>query len=119
MLDVDLYVIRIGIYDQIKDYINNFKKKSINIINHLYNNNKRKQMISISCMNSSIDLTLAVFLSDIRNKIYLKLITNFNDLKLNGILKLEIDEILILKYKEYEEKIIRKFEYYIRYNPSL
>jgi hypothetical protein len=40
-------------------------------------------------------------------------------LKLNGILKLEIDEILILKYKEYEEKIIRKFEYYIRYNPSL
>jgi hypothetical protein len=116
MLDVDIHIIRKGVYNQINIYIERFKNHCLNILKTQYNNNNRKLNVNIICMNKYIDNSTAIYLSKIRNKIYSILIDNLNKLKEEGLLKIFVDETLVLRFKEYEENITRSFQSHIVYS---
>ena len=116
MLDVDVHIIKTGVYNQITVHIENFRVHNLNILKKIYSNNERKLNVNISCMNKYINNSAAIYLSTIRNKIYLKLINNLNKLKEEGLLDIYIDETLILRFKEFEENITRTFHSHIVYN---
>jgi hypothetical protein len=112
MIDVDLYIIKRGIYDVMKEYIDDFKKLHIDKINSSYSDKKADVMIS--CMNKYIDNTIAIYLSNIRNKLYLDIVMNFEKLNSEKTLHLYVDETLVLVYKNTERKISRQFSSYIK-----
>ena len=116
MLDVDVFIIKKGVYDQIEQYIENFRKHNLNILKQIYSNNDRKLNANILCVNKYIKTATAIYLSTIRNKIYLKLLNNLEKLKKDKILEIHIEETLILRFKEYEENITRTFQSNIVYN---
>ncbi len=89
------------------------KEHNINIIKSS-NKSIRETDRTISCMNKYIDNTLAIFLSNIRNKLYLDIITDFEKLKKDKKLNLYVDDILILVYKNSERKIHRQFSSHIQ-----
>jgi hypothetical protein len=116
MIDVDVFIIKKGVYDQINEHIENFRKRNKNILLKMYNDNDRKLNVNILCVNKYIKTATAIYLSTIRNKIYLYLINNLEKLKKEKILKIYIEETLILRFREYEENITRTFESHIVYN---
>ncbi len=112
MLDVDLYIIKRGIYDVMKEYIDEFKKLHIDKIKSSHSDKKADVMIS--CMHKYIDNTIATYLSNIREQLYLDIVMNFEKLNSEKTLHLYVDETLVLVYKNTERKINRQFSSYIK-----
>ena len=113
MLDVDKYIIKRGVYNEIKFIIDAFKENNSNIIKTL-NKNERKCNIQIACMNKYIDNQVAIYLSNIRNKLYLDIICDFDKLKEEKRLDLYINEEITLIYKDQYSKFVRKLDSYIK-----
>jgi hypothetical protein len=101
MRDVDIDIIERGIFDEIKFIINNFKAGNKKIIESKYKNKRNNRYINskIACMKKYIDTQVVTYLSNIRNKLYLDIISNFDKLKIEKKLNLYINEVMILTYK--------------------
>ena len=98
-----------------KFIINDFKARNKKII-EIENKNKNNRYINskIACMNKYIDTQVATYLSDIREKLYLDIISNFDKLKEEKRLDLYINEIMILTYKEEYIQAKRELDAFIK-----
>ena len=65
-------------------------------------------------MNKYIDNQVAIYLSNIRNKLYLDIICDFDKLKEEKRLDLYINEEITLIYKDQYSKFVRKLDSYIK-----
>jgi hypothetical protein len=108
MQDIELYIIIKGVYNEIKPSIDYFKNQNIKLIKSTYTNDRDIKRI-ISCMNTYTDNNTSTYLLNIRKKIYLHVILNLEELKINKKLDIHINETLILKFKNIERKINRNF----------
>ena len=118
MLDVDRDIIVKGVYNQVEIYINEFKDYNTNIINSLYKDT-RKISRMLSCMNKYVDNTTEIYLANIRQKLYLDIITDLDKLKVLRKIKVLVDDILILKFNNTERKITTIFSSYIIVNNNI
>ena len=107
MRDVDIDIIEKSVYNELKQYIDEFKLLNLNNIKSSYSN-KRIIDRMVSCMNKYINNTTLQYLTIIRNNIYLDIINNFDKLKSNNSLIITINETLILRFKKVEKKITLK-----------
>jgi len=116
MRDVDIDIIKKGVLDEMKFIINDFKARNKKIIESENKNKKNNRYINskIACMNKYIDTQVAIYLSDIRNKLYLDIIANFDKLKREKRLDLYINEVMILTYKDEYIQATREFDAFIK-----
>ena len=118
MLDVDKDIIVKGVYNQVEIHINEFKDYNTNIINSLYKDN-RKISRMLSCMNKYVDNTTEIYLANIRQKLYLDIISDLDKLKELSKIKVLVDDILILKFNNTERKITIIYSSYIILNNNI
>ena len=116
MRDVDIDIIKRGVLDEMKFIINNFKAQNKKIIECENKNKKNDRYINskIACMYKHIDTQVAIFLSNIRNKLYLDIVFNFEKLKEEKRLDLYINEVMILEYRDEYIQATRELDAYVK-----